>query len=165
MSDLVFLASVEVCRDLTAEELSRLTACCRPDSRLAEELIGREGDEANDLFFLKEGEIELRFEMPGRETGPEMAISRVKPGDTFGWSALVPPHRYTLSSYCASTRCAFYRLDRQELLRLFDDHPRIGYIFMRNLTLVIAKRFLALQDDLARMHGYDLLEQRPREIW
>ena len=165
MSDLVFLASVEVCRDLTAEELSRLTACCRPDSRLAEELIGREGDEANDLFFLKEGEIELRFEMPGRETGPEMAISRVKPGDTFGWSALVPPHRYTLSSYCASTRCAFYRLDRQELLRLFDDHPRIGYIFMRNLTLGIAKRFLALQDDLARMHGYDLLEQRPREIW
>ena len=165
MSDLVFLASVEVCKGLSVDELSRLTACCRPDSRLQEERIGREGDEASDVFFLKEGEVELRFEMPGRESGPEMAISRVKPGDTFGWSALVPPHRYTLSSYCGSVRCAFYRLDRQELLRLFEDNPHIGYIFMRNLTLVIAKRFHALQDDLARLHGDDLLEQRPREIW
>ena len=165
MTDLVFLASVEVCKGLSVEELSLLTTCCRPDSRLRDERVAREGDAANDLFFLKEGDIDLRFEMPGRESSPEMTISRVKAGDTFGWSALVPPHRYTLSCYCGSVRCAFYRLDRQELLNLFEDHPHIGYVFMRNLSLVIAKRFHALQDDLARLHGQDLMDQRPREIW
>lgn len=165
MSDLVFLSSVEMCQGLTVEELARLTACCRLDTAQQDERIGLEGEMADDLFFLKEGQVELRFEMPGRETSQDMTISRVGPGAAFGWSALVPPHRYTLSTYCASPRCSFYRLGRDELTDLFERDPRIGYIMMRNLTRVIAKRFNALQEDLAKALGQDIMERRPREIW
>lgn len=165
MSDLVFLSSVEMCQGLTVEELAKLTGCCRMDSAQQDERIGEEGQEAADLFFLKEGRVELRFEMPGRESSQDMAITSVGPGSAFGWSALVPPHRYTLSTYCGSPRCSFYRLSREELMALFEREPRIGYVMMRNLTRVIANRFHALQDDLAKALGEDLMDQRPREIW
>lgn len=162
MSELIFLSSVEMCQGLTVEELAKLNACCHPAGALAGECIGEEGQAADDLFFLQEGQVELRFEMPGRETSGDMTIARVEPGAAFGWSALVPPFRYTLSTYCVSPRCSFFRLGREALFALFDREPRIGFVMMRNLTQVVAKRFHAMQEDLAQSLGQDLLDQRPR---
>ncbi|MFH1057315.1 MAG: cyclic nucleotide-binding domain-containing protein [Pseudomonadota bacterium] len=163
MSELIFLSSVEMCQGLNVAELAKLNACCRPDGAAQDERIGAEGQAAQDLFFLREGRVELRFEMPGRETSPDMTVARVEPGAAFGWSALVPPYRYTLSTYCVSPRCSFFRLGRDALFALFDREPRIGFIMMRNLTQVVAKRFHAMQEDLAQSMGLDLMDQRLRD--
>ena len=99
--------------------------------------------------------MELRYELPRGESTSDQALSVVEPGGSWGWSAMVPPHKYTLSGYCTSAACRFIRLQREDLWELFEQNPRIGYVFMRNLAVVIGQRFHAVQDELARRQGFD----------
>ncbi len=159
MADKDFLARVEVCQGLDRHELGRIQLLCRPQGFREGERIFAEDQEAEDLFLLERGKVDLRFDLPGRPSDKDSTVSSVKEAGTFGWSALVPPHHYRLSAYCAATAAQVLRLAREDLLRLFDDHPRIGYRFMTNLAQVIGKRFHELQDDLARAEGFDLMDR------
>jgi len=159
MSEVEFLSQVKMLAGLRAGELSRLAALCRPGSCQEGERISAEGQEADDLFLIKQGAIELRYELPGRESSSDHTLSALGPGEAWGWSALVPPHVYTLSAYCTARQGSFLRLGRLALEELFETHPRIGYIFMRNLASIIGQRFNAAQDELARMQGFDQVHQ------
>ncbi len=158
MDEITFLASVEVCQGLDAGQLARVAACCRMEQARRGQCIFKEGQPAEDLCLLMSGRVELRFELPGRSSTEDMNILTIEPGHTFSWSALVPPRRYTLSSYCAADTCTYLRASEKDLSELFEAHPRIGYIFMRNLNLVVGRRIRALQDELARLYGQDLID-------
>ena len=154
-----FLASVDLCSGLTEEELSKLWRCCRPDSRTEGERIFVDGEEAEDICFVASGQVDLRYDLPGRETSKETTVSTVEAGGAFGWSALVPPHRYTLSSYAVGGPCQLLRVGSASLRGLFETEPRIGYVFMTNLAKLIGRRFHALEDELARNLGFDVMHR------
>ncbi len=158
MADLKFLAMVEVCEGMDVHQLDKILSCCRTKTYSPGERVFAEGGGAEDLCFVVKGRVDLRFDLPGRSTSKETTISTVSRGGMFGWSALVPPHRYTLSSYCSGDKnCTLLCLKRDELTALFEDDPRLGYLFMRNLARVIGQRFNALQDDFARESGLELM--------
>ncbi len=159
MSQVEFLSRVGMLAGLQAAELSKLAGLCRPGSCQEGERVSAEGQEATDLFLLKQGAVELRYELPGRESSSDHTLSSLGPTEAWGWSALVPPHVYTLSAYCTARQCDFMRLSRSALEELFETHPRIGYIFMRNLASIIGQRFNAAQDELAKMQGFDQVHQ------
>ena len=159
MTDLDFLATVEVCSGLDQAELAQILERTDLVRRAKGERILAEGDEAEDLFFVVQGRVDLRFEIPGRNADKEMTVSTVRPGGTFGWSALVPPHRYTLSSYAADEDCVLLHIKSRDLNQLFEMESRIGYIFMRNLAWVIGKRFHDLEEELVRREGMDLIHK------
>jgi len=140
-------------------DLVKLQARCRADKCGEGERITVEGQAAEDFFLLKEGRVELRYELPGRESTSDHALSVVEPGGAWGWSALVPPHVYTLSAYSIAPQCRFLRLKREDLLGLFESDWRIGYFFMRNLATIIGQRFNAAQDELAKQQGFDQMHQ------
>lgn len=158
MADMDFLARAKVCDGLDRHELGRVQLLCRPQGYREGERIFAGNQQADDLFMLWQGAVDLRFDLPGRPSSKESTISTVAEGATFGWSALVPPHRYRLSAYCTATASRVLRMGREDLQLLFDDHPRIGYVFMSNLARVIGQRFHELQDDLARSEGFDLMD-------
>jgi len=155
MKDLEFLSKVDVLQGLNVSELVTLRGCCQTSQGQEGERLSAEGQEAQDFFLLMEGRVELRYELPRGLSSSDQTLSVVKPSGSWGWSALVPPHSYTLSAYCSSPACRFMRLRRDELWGLFDKNHRIGYIFMRNLASVIGQRFHAVQDELARQQGFD----------
>lgn len=158
MADIRFLSGCEVCKGLDTGQLSRVAALCRKVSANNGDRIFAENQEAKDLCFLVDGRIDLRFELPQKTTSEDMTILTIESGDTFSWSAFVPPHRYTLSAYCVSGGCIYMRAGREELTDLFDVEPRIGYIFMRNLNRVVGRRIRALQEELAKVSGQDLID-------
>ncbi|HEY6098447.1 MAG TPA: hypothetical protein VIW03_03395, partial [Anaeromyxobacter sp.] len=60
-------------------------------------------------------------------------------GRTLAWSALVPPHRATMSAR-ASTDVELLGFERAPLLQLFEQRPTVGYAVMANLSRVVAGR-------------------------
>ncbi|MFH1136565.1 MAG: cyclic nucleotide-binding domain-containing protein [Pseudomonadota bacterium] len=150
-----FLPQVGLFRGLNDAELSRMLLLCRLDSRGPGELIFAEGDDAVDLGVVMEGRAELRFEMPGREAGREQTIFSVFPGKAFGWSALTPPFKLTLSVYGGEHGCRFFRVNGRELMSLFEEDNHIGFICLRNLAHVIAKRFHALEEEVVQAAGLE----------
>jgi CRP/FNR family transcriptional regulator, cyclic AMP receptor protein len=157
MDEMEFLGSVELFSGLNEQELRKIKRLCRPDDRGPGEVVYKEGDEVEDICLVVEGEVSLRYEMPGRDSAREHTISIIRPANVFGWSALVPPYKITLSSYVGDRRCKFYRISRKDLTTLFAENPRIGYVCMRNLTRVIANRFHRMEDDVARFEGMNLM--------
>ena len=109
------------------------------------ERIFQEGEGADHLWIVKEGQVDVGFELPGRTDSEVQVLSSIPAGKSFGWSSFVLPHKYRLSSYCASAMCTVLRLDREFLLGCFEKDPDMGYKVMTNLASVVAERFSRLQ--------------------
>jgi CRP-like cAMP-binding protein len=79
-----------------------------------------------------------------QEKQKEVLVEERFPGDALGWSALVPPHRFTLNAV-ASIPSELVRLPRAALLEHLATHPAIGYRVSINLAAVIAQRLQVFQ--------------------
>lgn len=159
MSDLKFLATVDVLQDLTEKELELVGNLCRRAHWEKDDVVFTEGHKAENMAFVISGQIDLRYKLPGRPMSKETTLSTIMPGGAFGWSAFVPPYRYTLTSHAVGGPCNAYMLNNSDLQRLFEENPRVGYIFMRNLASLVGQRFNDAQDDLARLHGFELTSE------
>ena len=61
-----------------------------------------------------------------------------------GWSALIPPHRFTLKA-TAAFDTDIVALPRQALVDHFGAHPSVGHAVIKNLATVIGQRLQVLQ--------------------
>lgn len=123
---------------LDGEDLGRIAPLVRERSMEKGTICFRQGTPAGELHLCRSGRVDLvvqHFEAPTIY----VTIDTVKEGEAFGWSALVEPYRYTSSAICAEKTTEFY-LAPEDLLQLFDDVPRIGYIFMKNLAALVSSR-------------------------
>lgn len=124
----------------------------------------REGDEALHLWHITEGKVDLRFELPGaRPSMPHQTVSSVEVQKqdpevkTLGWSCFVPPHRMRLSAYVVTDQCTVIRVGKNDLLRLFNADPLMGYRFMSYMITVVGYRFQQFQDYVAKHLGEDMI--------
>lgn len=139
MVDKEKIASPEIFRELNRDQLKKIANLC-------EEIPFDDGDKiitdgkTNDFFFiLEKGRVDLRFEVPFRKTSKKMTVLTIKPGECFGWSALVPPYKATLSAYSAGKSRAI-KIQGAKLLNFFERNNSIGYLIMSKLAMVIASR-------------------------
>ena len=58
----------------------------------------RLGAEADRLFLIERGRIALKLPMQVYEHEKDLLVEERQTGQTLGWSALIPPHRFTLSA-------------------------------------------------------------------
>jgi len=133
------IASLDIFKGLSQKEIEEI-------ARLCEEVVFHDGDRvlsegkrAEYFFLLEQGSVDLRFELPYRETSKEMTVTTIKPGECFGWSAMVSPYKATLSCYSIGTSRAI-RIRGDEILGLCEKNNHIGFIFMQNLAEMIGDR-------------------------
>ncbi len=146
MTHITFLKSAQVFESLNEGQLEAIDSFCREKLFSKGKRIFSEGENANHLWCVKEGQVDLRFDLPGRRTSAENTISTRKEKMIFGWSFLVPPYKYRLSAYCASETCKVLRVDKKSLLQLFERDKIAGYKFMSSLIEVVGIRFHQLQE-------------------
>jgi CRP-like cAMP-binding protein len=154
-----FLGQVEVFKGLDPNQLKVLKPCCQVILFKQGDKIFSEDDDAFFLWAVVDGQVDLRFDLPGRESAGETTISTVLPGKVFGWSSLVPPNIYRLSAYCTSPDVEALQINRDCLKKLFRKDPLIGYVIMSNVAIVIGTRFQQLQDELSLKNGKSMLFQ------
>ena len=102
------------------------------------------GEPADRLFVITRGRIRLSLPMMlrGREEG--ILVEERVPGQTVGWSALIPPYRFTLTG-TAPLETEVIALSREALRAHFDAHPSVGYTVTLNLAAVIGQRLELFQ--------------------
>ncbi|MEW5733634.1 MAG: cyclic nucleotide-binding domain-containing protein [Thermodesulfobacteriota bacterium] len=153
MTTLEFLHRIPIFDALSDEELAQVDACCVEKEYAANERIFADGEKADYLYVVLEGRVDLRFEVPGKDSSPEDNITSVRQAQTFGWSALMQSPIYSLSAYCATAHCRVLQASRKCLLAVFEKDPRMGYTVMGNVAEVIRMRFHQLQEELSRRKG------------
>ena len=144
------LRRVEAFHALADDELRAISRLSFEKNFARGDRLFRENDPAATLWIIAEGLIDLRFDLPGRETSAENTISSLSAHQIIGWSSLLPPYAYKLSAYCASDRCRMLALDRDPFWDFLKKHPATGYPVMAALLQVVGKRFQALQDSADR---------------
>jgi CRP/FNR family transcriptional regulator, cyclic AMP receptor protein len=107
-------------------------------------LLFRLGDPADHVYLLERGRIRLTLPMQLRGREEEILIEEKSPGQTVGWSALIPPHRFTLSAR-APLETQVIVLPREALRAYFERSPHIAYKISMNLAIVVGHRLQLLQ--------------------
>jgi CRP/FNR family cyclic AMP-dependent transcriptional regulator len=108
------------------------------------EVIFELGDEASDLFLVKKGRVELTLPMRVGGVQEDVPVEERMPVQMLGWSALVPPHRFTLKA-TATVETELLAIPREELQRFFNSRPALGLLVMTNLAGIVGQRFQLFQ--------------------
>lgn len=154
MIDLDVLERVGLLRGLTDNQLTKIAPICDSTTFKLNERILAQDEKAEHLYFVIDGNVDIRFDFSNQETSSKFTISTIKPGQSFGWSSLVSPYVYSRSVFCSSDTVSAGRIEADKLRHFFSIDNGAGYIVMSNLARVIAKRHRALQDEVVDRGGW-----------
>ncbi len=105
----------------------------------------RLGDPADRLFLVERGRIKLTLPMSVRGREEDVFVEERAPGQAVGWSALIPPYRFTLTATAALYDAQVIALPREALLKYFVANPAAGYKIALNLAVVVGHRLQLFQ--------------------
>jgi CRP-like cAMP-binding protein len=105
----------------------------------------RLGDPADRLFLTESGRIRLTLPMQVRGREEDIFVEERSPGQTVGWSALIPPYRFTLTATAPLLDAAVIALPREALREYLAANPAAGYKIALNLAVVIGHRLQMFQ--------------------
>jgi len=102
------------------------------------------GDPATSVFVVERGRIALSMPMQVRGRSEDLFVEERTAGEALGWSALIPPHRFTLKAG-AVLDSEVVAIPRDALLEFFRAHPDIAYVVTRNVAEIIGQRLQVFQ--------------------
>ena len=97
-------------------------------------LIFKVDDEASIIYELVEGTVDIMV-----LEQEHMQYTVVRPGEIFGWSAMVEPYVYTGTARAATVVKAI-RIERNAIEATVTRHPAEGLIIYKNLAGIIGQR-------------------------
>jgi CRP-like cAMP-binding protein len=134
----------ELFEGLTEEETAEVMALGWPQHLSAGESLFALGGNAHSLFIVLQGRVALSLPMRVRGREEEVLVEERFPGQALGWSALIPPHRFTLSARTL-LESDVLALPRTALLAHFSANPRVGQIVAQNVAAVVGQRLHVFQ--------------------
>ncbi len=157
------LKRTEVFLGLDDSDLTKIATLpsCREETYQPEEVIFRVGDEAEYLYVLEEGQIDLVMEVPPtlEEAATTVVVDRITTGGFFGWSALVEPRFYVMSAICKEPS-RVVAIGGTELRTLFDNDYQAGYKVLQSLCRIIGTRLRDMEQVLLKGQRWPFLERR-----
>ncbi len=129
------LSSCYLFNGLSETQLDNLIAIGNETRIQKGQWLFREDEDAQQMFVLKAGAVELLTTV---EDDIELPITILRePGNCFGTSTLVPPHKYSLSARGVEDG-TLLTLKKADLEKLMKQDHEVGYAILTNL----AKHFL-----------------------
>ncbi|HUS70734.1 MAG TPA: ATP-binding protein [Anaerolineae bacterium] len=166
MIPIQLLRKVSIFEGLTDTQLERIAEICSEETHPAGSLILEEGEPAERLYILREGRVSLEM---GVRMWPERRVRQLRvevlnAGQPFGLSTLTNSDVWTMSAR-AVDRCRSIALGAQDLRRLMDSDPAMGYEINAGLTNVLAERLRYTRLSLTEFLGQSQVaeEQTPEE--
>ena len=129
---------------LEIDQARELVALAASVSLSPGQVLFRLGEDATRLYLIQSGLITLTMPLQIAGRQEDVRIDERLPGQTVGWSTLIPPHRFTLTA-TAPIATDLLAFARDDLLRYFDQNPRVGYVVSRNIAALVGERFEVFQ--------------------
>ncbi|HLR87335.1 MAG TPA: cyclic nucleotide-binding domain-containing protein [Wenzhouxiangella sp.] len=104
-------------------------------------LLARQGDRADQFFLVIEGELVV--EVPAL-TGPSLTITRLGPGDIFGWSWLIEPYKWHFNGR-AEESSRVLEFDGAAIMKHCQADSTFGYELLRRFSGLMGVRLAAAQ--------------------
>ncbi len=137
-------AQPELLKGLSPEEVEQALAFGTRITVARGAELFRLGEPADRLYVIERGRIRLTLPMQVRGQEEDVAVEERTPGQTVGWSALIPPYRFTLTAE-APLETELIALSRDALRAHFTAYPSVGYAVAMNLAAVIGQRLQLFQ--------------------
>jgi len=138
------LKQTRLFRDIDESKLEKIALLAREESFQKDSIIFSEGDNAESLYVIVGGVLDLNFNFMIGEVEQKITIDSKEAGECVGWSAVIPPHRYTLFGICREPLDVLV-LEGQSLLQVISEDPVFGFLFMQNIATLISTRMQQLQ--------------------
>ena len=117
----------------------------REESVAAGRQVFGEGDPADTLSLIVDGEVDIRYLLG---SGESRVVDTLIAGDILGWSALVEPHKMTgIATTRKPTR--LIRIQARPLRELCERDPLLGYRLAIQVVRLLADRLEATRAQLA----------------
>ena len=139
----------DIFKGLDDAQLTKIQAGCQEIEYQSGSRLFAEGEKSDRIWIVSDGQVDLRFDLPGRASTDENTIFSITPGNTLGWSSFIPPYQYKLSAYCATRTCKIVQILNDFLLNLFDKDARMGFKVISNVTAIASDHFHQLQNSAA----------------
>jgi CRP/FNR family transcriptional regulator, cyclic AMP receptor protein len=111
------------------------------------QVILREGDEANEFYFIREGLVDVELIVPCKGF---TRVQTVGEGDVLGWSWLVPPYQWRFGARaCQPTRALAF--DGKCLRTKCEEDHDLGYQLLKRFAHIVTERL-----DATRLQLLDL---------
>ena len=138
----MIVKEIDLFKGIDSEVMKEIANICIEESYAKDAVLFKEGEEAERLYILEEGSLNLVI-----ENGGSLTYTLTEPGLVFGWSSMVESGRYTASAVCA-TDSKVVRIEREKLDKIFNLHPEVGLIVLKRLAGIISERLSNAYRDL-----------------
>ncbi len=135
--------------ELTPIQIDRLAKISRCQYFQPDEELFHEGDRVENLYIILSGEIILENYVP---TMGNLIVAHANPLDVIGWSCLTPVVRQRTATVKALKLAHVISIKGEELIKLCEEDPDLGYIVMRRVANIVASQFLS-----TRLHLYEII--------
>lgn len=128
----------------------KLVAGCAKNVRFSEgEIVFREGDPADQFYFIREGLVAVELLIPQRGY---TTLQTVGEGDVLGWSWLMPPYRWRFGARTLQPTRAL-AFDGKCLRNKCEEDHDLGYELLKRFTFVVTERLEATRLQLLDLYG------------
>ncbi len=144
---LTALRSMKSLQDMRTSHLKKLTALATEVKFTQDQIIYREGDLGEAIYFIQEGEVSI--EIGSLDVSNPVKMYSVGPGQLFGWSALFPSRR---KQYRARAVIPTYTIaiDAAKLRETMLADQGLENALIQRVNEVIADRLAMTRQQLAK---------------
>jgi len=132
------LSQTSLFEGLTEEQLKAVADISEDTTCQQGEMLFWEGDPAELLYILVEGEIDVFVQLSSRPERVTVSVIN-QPYQTIGWSGLVAPNVYTASALC-EVDCQLVAVDGAALIEVLKGDPAMGFIIMGRIAEMMNSR-------------------------
>lgn len=150
------LADVSLFKDLPQAQIARLAPLFFRTGFADGQVIFAQGDRAETAFVLEDGEVSLCLTP---EDGGRLTIATVRPGEVFGWSAVLGRSRYTSSAICQVPAQAIGIRGDQLRAVIHADHELAG--LLGRMAGTVANRLHDAHQQIAQLIHHELRHTNP----
>jgi CRP/FNR family transcriptional regulator len=138
---------------LSQSQIERIAAITQEQQFQKDQWLFHEDQEAQHLYLVKDGAVELLFKV---EDAIEIPIAIIRPDNgSLGVGALIEPYRYSLSGRCLDDSTLSV-IARTQLHELMDDDSELRCIIMTNLAKKLLNRLKETRQEV-KIHFMNLV--------
>ena len=137
MASIEQLKRIRLFEDLTDGMLEQILPLAQEQSFAEREIIFEPGSEATHFYSLTTGKVLLQAELASALI---ISLGAIKPGYSFGWSALLPgPAAHTSLAVCMEP-CEVLVMTGDKFKALLDQDHTMGFLVMQKTATILENR-------------------------
>ena len=130
------LRDVPIFQGMSHEALELLSGCATNRRFTDDEILFREGDDADTFYVIRHGRVALETFVPARGS---ITIETIDPGEVVGWSWLFAPYRWHFDARALGLVRAT-QFGASCLRAKCEQDPAFGYDLITRFTQVLIER-------------------------